>query len=161
MNLFHYSYTTPCLILVSLPSTMGTSRGSLSAKVMAGRMMGSCSYPGQKQEVKWKIFQLCSAPLIRQWAELKTRHDQPSQDWIVRNSRQERELDTEGREVIPRITARANSSIHEENFIPFPGWCSVNPPEKIKTAMNTCREKHQQTKLLPHLHPPVQPARKL
>ena len=87
---------------------MGTSRGSLSAKVMAGRMMGSCSYPGQKQVVKWKIFQLCSAPLIRQWAELKTKHDQPSQDWIVRNSRQERELDTEGREVIPRITAIAN-----------------------------------------------------
>lgn len=87
---------------------MGTSRGSFRARVTVGSMMGSCSYHGQKQLVSLKIFQPTAAPLKRQCRKLKSRQDQPSQDWIARNSRQDRELDTDGSEVIPTITAMIN-----------------------------------------------------
>ena len=111
-------HTTPYLMSVSLVSS------SLRARVIAGRMMGSCSYPGQKQLLKSKICQLCPAPLMVQWDWVvqKTRQDHPSQDCIAPNSHKDRELDTEGREVIPRITA---------NAIPMQ-WCSVNLSKKIE-----------------------------
>ena len=71
--------------------------------VRAGRKIPTRAGEGKKQEKPKNL--LTDQAEKTTWREARTRQIQPRRDWMRRNSLQDIDEDTEGNEVMPRITA--------------------------------------------------------